>query len=399
MSSPFSTLRFSLFVALRYFFSRKGTAAVNVIAFISILGIALVAMAMVVVLSVFNGFERFTDGQLSTLSPDYLIESADGRVFDASSVSLPGVAPVLSSEVVASVEGTTTPVVLYGVDSSYLRAVAIEPAIFEGAWDIGDEEVPGIVLGIGVASDLGTGAGYAAPVTVTLPKRLGRISPVRPDWGFTSEAFYVGGVFRSDQKEDKTIGYIPIGTMRRLLQYTGDEVSALAYSPTPGATPKSIESHLSKGLVVKDRVAQHSEIYRVLRIEKWVSTLLLLFILLLSLFSVVSTLGMLIIEKREDSRTLSMLGAPPHVPGEIIILESWLLSVTGVTVGVLLGVLAVVIQDRTGFLKLGGTGSGFLLDSYPVELRVGDILLVICVILFIGWLSSRVAYALFRGRH
>lgn len=396
MRSP-RLLSFSFFVALRYFFSKKSTAAVNIIALISVVGIALVAMAMVVVLSVFNGFENFTDTQLSALSPEYVIERRDGSVFSASEVPIPGTAPILRREMVAGYETNSQPIDLLGVDSRYLSAVAIEPMVFEGEWDLGNEEVPGAVIGIGVAANLGTGAHYADPLVLTLPKRLGRISPVMPQRGFISKSLFVGGVFRVDQKEDRTLGYIPIETMRELLQYEGDEVSSLALIPNPGFDRSEVEKKLPEGFVLKDKIAQHPEIYRVLNVEKWVSVLLLLFVLILSLFSVVSTLGMLIIEKREDTRVLAVLGARPKVLDNIIVLESWLLSVSGVVIGVSLGILLVSLQDTYGWLKLGG-GGAFLLDAYPVELCLWDIILVAVVILFIGWLSSRLAYTLFKGR-
>lgn len=394
-----SRTAFSFFVALRYFFSGKSAAAVNVIAFISVMGIALVALAMVAVLSVFNGFEVFTDSQLSALSPEYVVEKKDGSVFSASEVSLPGAAPVLKGEAVASYESNSQPIELIGVDSTYLSAVSIRPAVFEGNWDLGSPEAPGAVIGIGVAANLGTGAGYVEPLVLTLPKRLGRISPVMPQRGFLSKELFVGGVFRVDQKEDRTLGYISIETLRDLLLYDGDEVSFLALPPHLALNPEKIAASLPEGFVLKDKRAQYPEIYRVLNVEKWVSVLLLLFVLLLSLFSVVSTLGMLIIEKREDSAVLAVLGARPGTIDNIVVLEAWLLSVTGVLIGVPLGILLVLAQDAYGWLKLGGgSGAGsFLLDAYPVDLRLGDIALVVVVILLIGWLSSRIAYLLFKG--
>ena len=388
---------FSFFVAWRYFFSKKSTAAVNVIALISVAGIALVTAAMVIVLSVFNGFEAFTDTQLSVLSPPFVIERADGAVFSAREVDLPGATPVLSASAVASYEGNGQPLNILGIDSSYLSAVPVAESVFEGRFDLGDETQPGIVLGIGAAALLGTGAGYDSPVRLTLPKRIGRISPVMPQRGFVSKEFGVKGVFRADQKEDETLAYIPIGAMRQLLLYDGDEVSSLAYAPEGGTTLRQLQKLLPEGFVAKDKVRQHPEVYRVLKIEKWVSVLLLFFVLILSLFSLVSTLGMLIIEKREDTSVLSILGARPGVLDDIIILEAWLLSVTGVAFGTLFGTALVLLQDHYGWLKLG-TGGAFLLEAYPVELRPLDLLFAAALVLFVGWVSSRLAYHLFRRR-
>ena len=396
MKLPRGNKSFAFFVASRYFFSRKSTAAVNVIALISVIGIALVAMAMVIVLSVFNGFEAFTDTQLSALSPEFLVEREDGGVFAPAETGLVDAAPILEGEMVATVGENSQPVTVLGVDSTYLSAVAIEPMIFEGVWDLGGAEAPGAVIGIGLAANLGTGAGYTDPLSLTLPKRLGRISPVMPQRGFITRDVPVTGVFRVDQKEDQSLIYLPIETMRELLQYDDGEVTALAL--LPGSSVSEVRKTLPEGFTLKDKPAQHPEIYRVLNIEKWVSVLLLIFVLILSLFSVVSTLGMLIIEKREDSRVLAVLGARPKVLDDIIVLESWLLSLSGVVIGVVIGVVLVLLQARFGWLKLGGGEGTFLLNAYPVQLRLPDLLLVTVVILLIGWLSSRLAYALFRRR-
>ena len=388
---------FSLFIAWRYFFSKKSTAAVNVIALISVIGIALVALAMIAVLSIFNGFEAFTNSQLSTLSPEYVIARKDGAVFSASEVQVRGTAPVLEEELIASYGSNSQPLRVLGVDSSYLAATDIDSMVFEGSFELTRSEMPGVILGIGVAANLGAGANYRESLLFTVPKRIGRISPVMPQRGFVTQPLAVTGVFRVDQEEDRTTAFAPISTLRVMLQYDGDEVSYLALTRDAQASPSEIRAGLPKGFVLKDKVSQYPEIYRVLNVEKWVSVLLLVFVLILSLFSVVSTLGMLIIEKREDIEVLGILGARKKVQDDIIVLESWLLSVSGVFFGSLLGIALVWLQGRYGFLKLGG-GGAFLLDAYPVELRASDVFLTIFLILFVGWISSRIAYLLFRRR-
>lgn len=360
----------------------------NIISIVSVLGIALVAMAMVCVLSIFNGFEAFTDDQLSDLTAPYVLQRTDGAAFLPDTLDVEG-APVLTGQAVATFEGNTVPVTLVGVDSLYTDVVPLEHYTTEGVFDLGEDEAPAAVVGIGIAADLGAGAGYLSPLKVMTPKRIGRISTIVPIRSFLVEDLYISGLFRTDQAEDNTDIYLPIATVRRLLQYTNGEVNRIARTtPYNGSLPKGYEQ--------LTRREQHPEVYRVLIIEKWVSALLLLFVLLLSLFSVISTLGMLIIEKKEDTTTLSVLGARPALLDKIIILESWLLSISGTTIGVVTGVVLVILQDRYGFLRLGDGSSDYLLDSYPVLLRLPDVLGVILVILLIGWISSRIAYRLFR---
>lgn len=378
----------ALFIAWRYFFSRKRTNAVNIIAIVSVLGISLVAMAMVCVMSVFNGFEAFTDDQLSDLTPPYIIRHVDGTPFLPDSLEVDG-AHVLAGQAIADFEGNAQAVSLVGIDSLYQKIVPIGEYTFEGTFDLGDAEVPSTVMGIGVAANVGAGAGYFSPLRVTVPKRVGRISTVLPMRSFVSRDLYIAGLFRTDQPEDESRIYLPLSTVQELLQYPAGEVSYIAR-----ATP--YEGFLPQGYEQLTRREQHPEVYRVLVVEKWVSAMLLLFVLLLSLFSVISTLGMLIIEKEQDATTLSVLGARPRLIDSIIVLESWLLSITGTVLGVAAGILLVLLQDRYGFLKLGDGSSDFLLSAYPVVLRWTDVVGVIAVILLIGWLSSQIAYRVFR---
>lgn len=388
----------SWFVAWRYFFAKKSTNAVNIISIVAVTGIALVALAMVMVLSVFNGFEELTNQQFSELSPEFKIVHTSGKVFNASEVDIPGCSPVLSEQSVATFEDNKAVVTLVGVEPESLSIlVPVEDFMFDGTFDVGTAEVPTAVMGIGIATALGAGAGYQSPLEVSMPKRVGRVSTVMPARSFVTRSVHVTGVFRLDQPDDTEVVYLPLPLMRELLQYSSDEVSYLVTSrAVSGMTKEQIQHQLGSDYRVLDRYQQHPEVYKVLRIEKWVSFLLLSFVLILSLFSVISTLGMLIIEKREDTQLLSMLGARKSLVDNIIITESWLLSISGLVIGLIIGVILVLIQQHFGVVKLSGSEfGGFLIDTYPVRLRALDLLWVTLVILGVGWVSSRIAYHLF----
>ncbi|MDO5036008.1 MAG: ABC transporter permease [Porphyromonas sp.] len=396
----FYELRISSFVAWRYFFSKKSTNAVNVIATVAVIGVALVTTAMICVLSVFNGFENFTTSQLSPLSPKYIIKSANDQVFTVPRQLSGKVAPVLTTQAVVRFEENYTLATLVGIDSLYKNVVSMTPYMFDGEFNTGDLEMPTAVIGIGVGSRIDAGAGYWTPLEVTVPNRVGEVSNIFPAKNFQTEGFHIAGVFRIDQPGDDELIFIDISVLQKLLQYDEHMVTYIALGEeTAEAGALSVCAQLGDDFQILNKYEQHPEIYKVLRLEKWFSFLLLFFVLLLSVFSFISTLGMLIIEKRNDAITLRVLGAPAKLVDRIIILEGWLLSITGLIIGGLLGILLVVLQSRFGILKLGGgesMTSVFLIDAYPVELRIVDLLIVSLFILMIGWLSSVLAYKFFR---
>lgn len=377
-------------IAWRYFYSPKSTHAVNILSIVAILGITLVTTAMIVVLSVFNGFELFTTSQLSSLSPDYKLQRIDGKIFSPSAHQITKGVGILEAQAMVSFEENSTAARLVGLDHNYKEIIALDQYMFDGECDLGSEEVPTAIVGIGVAMQLGAGAGYSSPLSVTIPKRIGRISPINPLRGFQTKSYHITGVFNTDQKEDTEVVYLPIEEVRWLLQYEGDEVDYIALSE-PIEVPEGFE--------ILDRYQQNPDIYRVLQLEKWFSFLLLLFVLLLSLFSVISTLGMLIIEKRGDATTLKFLGARDQMIDLIPLIEGWLLSLTGLVAGLTVGSLLVFLQDKFALVKLsGGDNSMFIIDAYPVDFRPLDLVLVSVVILLVGAVSSLIAFKLFKWR-
>ncbi|MDD7437591.1 MAG: FtsX-like permease family protein [Bacteroidales bacterium] len=375
-------------IAWRYFFSPKSTHAVHIIAIVAVAGIALVTVAMVVVLSVFNGFEAFTTSQLSALSPSYKLRRVDGQAFSPSKFGITGGIGVLETQAVATFEGNSQSVRVVGVGKNYAQEIPINRYMYMGDYDLGIPEAPSTVVGIGVAMNLGAGVGYSSPLEISLPKRIGRISTVNPARGFVTEQYHVSGIFQVDQDIDTEGVFLSLDEVRALLQYDGDEVSYLAFAQ-PVEVPAQFE--------LLDRYQQHPEIYKVLKMEKWFSFFLLLFVLLLLLFSIISTLGMLIIEKRHDVDTLRFLGAKKAMIDLIPFLEGWLLSITGLVIGLMTGTVLVLLQAKYGFAKLGTVDtSAFVLDAYPVDFRLFDLLLISVIILVIGALSSFIAFRIFR---
>ncbi|WP_296162178.1 FtsX-like permease family protein, partial [uncultured Porphyromonas sp.] len=324
------------------------------------------------------------------------IRSDVGQDYSASAVTLPpGVtaAPVLTTQALAKCGDNAMPVTLIGIDSTYQQVVPIADHLVGGDFDIGDEDYPSAVLGVGVAAQLGAGVGYQSPLTIVLPKRLGRMSTILPQRSFVTRDLYVGGVFQVDDEEaDEQAVYVPIALLRELLMYDSDVVTYLA---TDHTDDRELTTALGLGYRVLDIYEQNPQAYRVLEIEKWITFLLLVFVLILCLFSVISTLGLLIVEKRDDTQVLLSLGATPSTIDSILHIESYLLTLSGLVIGLVTGILLVLSQATWGWLKLGGDASLLLIDAYPVELRVGDLLMVSAIILLVGWISSRIAFRLF----
>lgn len=288
------------------------------------------------------------------------------------------------------------PVTLIGIDSNYQQVVPIADHLVGGDFDTGDEDYPSAVLGVGVAARLGAGVGYQTPMTIVLPRRLGRMSTILPQRSFVTRDLYVGGVFQVDDEEaDEQAVYMPIALLRELLMYDKDVVTYLA---TDHIDDRELTSALGPGYRVLDIYEQNPQAYRVLEIEKWITFLMLVFVLILCLFSVISTLGLLIVEKRDDTQVLLSLGATPSTIDSILHIESYLLTLSGLVIGLVTGILLVLGQATWGWLKLGGDTSLLLIDAYPVELRGSDLLMVSAIILVVGWISSRIAFRLFSRR-
>lgn len=394
----FRRYRVTLFIAIRYFFSAKSTNAVNVLTLVSLLGIAVVAMSMVCITSIFNGFEHFTTEMFTSYTPDYRLERKDGTPF--SRKKLPMIkegGSVLVTQATVVYEGNIQVVRLLGVDSLFLETTDLKSCLIEGDFVITDTPSTA-VIGVGVASIVGARSHSSELFKVILPKRAGRSSPLLPATMFGTHSFYLEGVFQTSQSEDQTDVFLSISTLRKMLYYEDEEVSYLTLKADNPAL-ETLKHHIPEGFQLLDRFQQHPEVYRVLRIEKWVSVMLLCFVLLLTLFSVISTLGMLIIGKAEDMRILTFLGAENQLKKDIVILESWLFSLVGTVVGVSVGIGLVLLQKSYGILKLSGDPIGLVLTAYPVELRIMDVLGIVLTLLLIGWGSSRMAYKIFRDRH
>lgn len=394
-------MRTELKIAWRYLFAKKQYNAIHIISGISAAAVAVVTAAMVCVLSVMNGLGNIVENMFSQFDPDLRIEVRtgksfydSGKTFDAlrelSSVSL--VSQTIQETALLQFEGKQMPIHLYGVDSVFSTLTHIEDIITEGHYEVYDGAFERAVLGRGLAWQVGIGARFINPIQLYAPKRTTKVNMLRPDQAFNDEVCFIAGTFAVQQtKYDDEVILVSTALARRLLEYTPNEVTALLVKLSPDASvrqaKKDIQQLLGKDFAVLDRYEQQSDFFRILRVEKLLTTLLLVFILLIASFNIIGSLSMLIIDKQADIRTLCHLGASHQMIRRTFLLEGWMISTLGAGVGLTIGISICLAQEHLGLLKLG-SGTEYVVSAYPVAVQASDILLVASIVLLLGFFAA-----------
>lgn len=396
------TMRPELKIALRYLFSHKQHNAVNIISMISVGGVAVAAMAMVVVLSVFNGFAELSERQLSHLAPPLQITPAQGStISNCDSVSdivygiegVKAVEPIVAQQALAATQSVQIPVNIMGVSSSFAKNARLDDVIIDGN-ATSDEIANYAILSVGVAIDINLHREEIPAVDIFVPKREGRINTANPTASFRSDTFVPVGVYQVMQDTyDTDIVILPIDMVRRLLDLDSVTAGALnVYTPTPEKVEKTLAAALGDDFVVKTAIRQQEESFKMIAIEKWVTFLMLAFILIIASFNIVSTISILIIDKRPNMDILRAMGATPAMLRRIFVIQGWLISVAGGIIGIIIGLAMSLLQQYCGIIKLTASENANLsIDVYPVAVDPTDILVVAAVILVIGSLTAFVA--------
>lgn len=390
-------------IALRYLFSKKSHGVVNIISVISVVGVAVAAMAITIVMSIFNGFSQLAASQLSALDPQIKIVPSSGKVIaDAGSLAdavrgLPEVAqvvPVLEERALVMAGNQQMPVVMKGVPEGYNSFCRIDSVMVDGQYldDIG--EIGMAQIGSGVAMKTGVRANYNNGISIYVPRRVGRINPANPAASFMGADLVVSGVLQVGQSEyDFDRVFLNIDRARELLQYTTEATALeIAIAPNTGEDKaiKAIEAALGPDYKVLTRLQQQEEAFRMIEIEKWVTFLMLAFILVIASFNIISTLSLLVIEKRDNMATMRAMGAPQSLVRRIFIIQGWLISGCGGAIGIAAGTLLSLAQQHFGFVKLSGDPSHLTLDAYPVHVEASDLLVVFAAVVLVGFLTSQV---------
>lgn len=358
---------------------------------------------IVCVLSVFNGFTDVAAAKLSSLSPDLRVEAASGKtIADADSLarlisSVEGVeivSPTVEEHALAIYGAHQIPVMMKGVTESYSKLTAIDSLVKEdGIFMTYDEEHGNFTtLSVGTAIQLEARPSPYNIVKLYVPRRTGRINPANPMASFRGDSLAVAGVFQTEQAEyDTDMVLVPLEVARDLLDYS-TEASAIEIKTSahrsPGEVAADVRRVVGDTYLVKDRISQQAQSFHMIAVEKWITFFLLAFVLIIASFNIISTLSMLIIEKRDNMATLRALGATPGMIRGIFIIEGWLIAAVGGIAGIIIGGVACLAQEIGGFIKLGGNHEAMSITVYPVRVEATDMLAVLLLVILIGWLTS-----------
>ena len=395
-------------IAWRYLFSKKGHNAINIVSGISAGAIAVVTAAMICVLSVMNGFGVLVEEMFSEFDPVLLVVPAEGQTLRTDTLpiaslyareDIEAISMQLEQTALVRYKDHQMPARVMGVDSLFTRTANMDTIITDGYFSVWDGAFERAVLGRGLASQIGINAHFTGALHLYAPERTGRINLLRPDQSLRHEHAFIAGTFAVNQVEyDDQLMLVSLPMAQRLFDY--DEYSATALRIQPKGQKKSeianikaqIAKALGPGYKVLNRYEQQEDFFRILRIEKLLTVLLLIFILLIASFNIIGSLSMIIIDKRESIRILSHLGADEHTIRRIFLLEGWLISALGTLAGLLLGVLVCLGQQQFGWLKLGD-GTDYVISAYPVHVQTPDIILVGGIVLLLGlaaaWYPTR----------
>lgn len=387
------------FIARRYLISKKSHNIINLISGISMVGVAVGTAALIIVLSVFNGFESVVKSLFSVFDPDIEITIAQGKTFHNYQVneelirSLPGIisyTEVVEENALLYYKKQQYLATIKGVDSLYQHNSPLDSLLVTGEMTLQDDSLDFAVPGYGIAYFLNIDMN--APdnlISVYIPKRKGGITGL-PQESFYSELIRPIGIFSIQQDFDDKYMLVPLRFARRLLDYT-DEVTSIELRLAKGADSKIIQDKIAAiagpEFRVQNRFQQQEVLYKIMKTEKWAVFLILTFILIVASFNVVGSLTMLILDKQKDIGILRSLGARDATIKQIFFLEGLLIILTGAVAGLLLGLLVCFLQLKFGLVKLQGGGS-FIMDSYPVQMILTDFVYVFITIALIGIASA-----------
>lgn len=390
-------------IAIRYLLSKKQHNAVNIISWISLAGVAVATMALVVVLSVFNGFSSLAVKQLSRLDPPLSVEPKKGKVIQqADSLalvleSLPQVSaalPVIKEQALAVASSQQMPIHIMGVTQRFIATAGVDSIIIDGTPSLDSlNTTPAAISSIGVALGTGVRPGSYEPLQIYIPRRTGRINPANPATSFRSSLCAMSAVFQVEQDTyDTDLLIIPLSEARQLLDYDSQASSIAVYTDDPDAARQRINDITNNRFLVKNRIQQQEQSFKMIQMEKWITFLMLTFILIIASFNIISTLVMLIIEKQGNSVILLSLGATRRQINRIYIIQGWLISAIGGAIGIVAGAALSLLQQHFGLLKLNSAHSANLaISAYPVQLHFSDILLVATIIFVMGLFNGFIA--------
>jgi len=387
-------------IARRYLFSKKSTNAINIISGISVIGIILCTVALILILSVFNGFGDFIGGLYDAFNPDLKVTPETGKVFvpkeqDLNTIialeGVTGISKTLEENAMFEYGQNNDFGIIKGVDEYYKTVTAIDTSVMRGSYALKEGSVYYAVLGQGMEGKLSVNVRDAfRPLSVYMPRRTASTSPMSSP--LKKKKLVPAGTFAIYQSDfDDQYVLVSLSFVQDLLSYKGGEVSALEIKLDPlvnsAPTISKIKEILGPEYAVKDRYEQDEAFFRIMKLEKWMAYMILTFTLLLVAFNMIGSLWMLVIEKKHDISILKSLGATPNMVRTIFLTEGTMLTFIGLGIGFAIAIVLVLLQQQFGIVALEG-GDAFIVQAYPVSMRLADFILIFFTVLFIGLLAS-----------
>jgi lipoprotein-releasing system permease protein len=387
-----------VYIARRYFFAKKTHNAINIISLIAVIGVAIGTMALVTILSVFNGFDRLVKSLFNSFDPDIRITKAEGKTFIPDSVlfnriknhgSVLYYSEVVEENALLRYGDKQYVANIKGVDTSYSRLTGVDSMIIEGEFNLMKNNRPYALVGQGVAYYLGIGLHFIDPIMIYVPRRTAGVS-LNPENAFSRRFIYPSGIFRIEQEVDSKYIILPISFARDLLEYD-KEVTSIEIQLNPAFDAQKAYKELGKILgpayVIKDRYQQKEFFYKILKSEKWAIFFILSFILMVASFNIVGSLTMLILDKKKDIAVLHSMGTNANTLRRIFLTEGFFIALAGAILGLCLGALICYLQMKFSLIHLQGSGS-FVIDAYPIFMKASDFCLVFLTVLLIGSLAA-----------
>ena len=394
-------MNFPFFIARRYVFSKKSTNAINVISAISVVGVAVGTMALVIVLSVFNGFHDLVASFFTNFDPQIELVPTQGKTAPADDPLLDQVrqmpqvsvhTDVLEDQGLAVYGDRQQMVTVMGVDDNFTQLTNISDILYgDGEFTLQAANLFYAIPGIRLAQDMGLGARFDGYLKLYAPVRRGQITDLEdPSDGFVVDSLISPGVvFAVNQaKYDRDHIICSIGFARRLFDQDG-MLSSLQIRLKPGSDLAAVKKQMREIACSKyrvlDRFEQQSDTFNIMQIEKVLAYVFLTFILMVACFNIISSLSMLIIDKKADAATLRNLGANDRQIRSIFLFEGRIISAIGAVVGILLGLLLCWLQQEFGLVHMGDSAGSFVVNAYPVSVHYDDVAIVFVTVLLIGW--------------
>lgn len=389
-----------LFIARRYLFAKKSHNVINIISAISAVGMAIGTAALIIILSIYNGFDELVKSTLSNVEPDILITPAKGKVFIPEGEAFDRIKAnpmigeydlILQENVFVDYDGHQGIAKAKGVDSAFEAESPLAEHITNGEFSLHKGQLPQMVVGAGLAYKMGMNPAFLASAELYFPIRDRNFSLANPAASIETVRMRPSGIFSVNQQIDDDLMIVPIEEMRKLLGYE-EEVSGVEIRLAEGSTAKDIRSaikHIQKELgpefKVLDRFRQNPSLYKMMRYEKAAIFLILIFVIIIIALNIFGSITMLIIEKKDDIETYRSLGATDQMLRSTFTLEGWLISLLGLAAGLVVGIGFSLAQQHFGFIKMPGS---FLVNAYPVILQWQDVLATIIGVALIGYIIA-----------